>query len=239
MTQFYIQTKALRYGLLKEPKKWRLPVKRFRFLAVLLLAGLLSMSCGDDDGGSSGGSGVADTDPNLNAAIQQAVDEVNQQAAAEQAATTEATSAGARGSYNFDLRFIQTVQPCASCGIWFDSAQLVINYSGDNNKPYTKVQRGNLLIKQASGRVGRFQANLSSIPASAAINKATLFMRLNTAEGIANSDNSSVIEVYDNPTGAFVRRITAAEDIKGKGYSKGNPNVPIDFTAYAKQVFGQ
>ena len=101
------------------------------------------------------------------------------------------------------------------------------------------MQRGNLLIKQASGRVGRFQANLSSIPASANIQRATLNMRLNTAEGIANSDNSSVIEVYDVPTGAFVRRITAAGDIKGRGYSKGNPNVPIDFTAYAKQVFGQ
>lgn len=214
-------------------------MKRFRFLAVLLLAGLLSMSCGDDDGGSSGGSGVADTDPNLNAAIQEAVDEVNQQAAAEQAATTEATSAGTRGSYNFDLKFIQTVQPCASCGIWFDSAELVVSYSSDNNKPYRKVQRGNLLIKQASGKVGRFQANLSSIPASASIIRATLNMRLNTHEGIANSDNSSVIEVYDNPTGAFVRRITAAGDIKGKGYSKSNPNVPIDFTAYTKRVFGQ
>ena len=64
-------------------------------------------------------------------------------------------------------------------------------------------------------------------------------MRLNTAEGIANSDNSSVIEVYDNPTGAFIRRITAAQDIKGKGYSKSNPNVPIDFTAYTKQVMGR
>ena len=64
-------------------------------------------------------------------------------------------------------------------------------------------------------------------------------MRLNTHEGIANSDNSSVIEVYDAPTGAFVRRITAAADIKGKGYSKSNPVVKVDFTAYAKQVRGQ
>lgn len=213
-------------------------MKRFRFLAVLLLAGLLWISCGDNDGGSSGGSGVADSDPRVNSATQETAAQQSQQAATEQAATTEAASTAARGSYNFDLRFIQTVQPCASCGIWFDSAELVVNYT-DDNKPFRKVQRGNLLIKQASGRVGRFQANLSSIPASTTITKATLFMRLNTAEGIANSDNSSVIEVYDNPTGAFVRRITAAGDIKGKGYSKGNPNVPIDFTAYTKQVFGQ
>jgi hypothetical protein len=205
-------------------------VKRFRLLAVVLLAGLLTLSCGDDDGGSSGGSGVADSDPNLNTA--------NQQAATEQEETTEAASTASRGSYDFNLRFIQTVQPCASCGIWFDSAELVVQFTS-SNKPFRKVQRGNLLIKQASGSVGRFQANLSSIPASAVISRATLNMRLNTAEGIANSDNSSVIEVYDVPTGAFVRRITAAADIKGKGYSKANPTVPIDFTAYTKQVFGQ
>jgi hypothetical protein len=201
-------------------------VKRFRVLAVLLLACLLTISCSDDDGGSSGGSGVADTDPNLNTAPQEA-------------ATTQAAPTEAIGTNDFNLRFNQTVQPCASCGIWFDSAELVVEYSGDNNKPFRKVQRGNLLIKQSSGKVGRFQANLSSIPAGAAIKRATLNMRLNTAEGIANSDNSSVIEVYDAPTGIFVRRITAAGDIKGRGYSKGNPNVPIDFTAYAKQVRGR
>ena len=213
-------------------------MKRFRLLAVVLLAGLLSISCGDDGGGSSGGSGVADSDPRLNSANQKTAAQQNQQAPTEQAATTAAATTAASGSYDFNLRFIQTVQPCASCGIWFDSAELVVQYS-DNDKPYRKVQRGNLLIKQASGRVGRFQANLSSIPAKATIIKATLFMRLNTAEGIANSDRSSIIEVYDVPTGAFVRRITAAGDIKAKGYSKSNPNVPIDFTAYTKQVVGQ
>lgn len=213
-----------------KPLKWRLPVKRFRFLVVLLLAGLLTISCSDDDGGTSGGSGIADTDP---------LNPPTQQAAAPEAAATQAASGAAIGTNDFNLRFVQTVQPCASCGIWFDSAQLVVQYTGDNNKPFTKVQKGSLLIKQASGSVGRFQANLSAIPAGALINKATLNMRLNTHEGIANSDNSSVIEVYDAPTGAFVRRITAAADIKGRGYSKSNPVVPIDFTAYAKQVRGQ
>ena len=205
-------------------------MKRFRFLAVVVLAGLLALSCGDDDGGSSGGSGVADSDPNLNTA--------NQQAAADQAATTEAAPTGSRGSNDFNIRFIQTVQPCDSCGLLFDSMELVVQHTSDN-KPFTKVKRGYLLVKQASGRTVTFQANLSSIPASAVINRATLYMRLDTAEGIANSDNSSVLEVYDVPTGAFIRRITAAGDIKGRGYSKANPNVPIDFTAYTKQVFGQ
>ncbi|MCI5121746.1 MAG: hypothetical protein D3908_11250 [Candidatus Electrothrix sp. AUS4] len=67
-------------------------------------------------------------------------------------------------------------------------------------------------------------------------------MSLNTHEGIANSDNRSVIEAYDYSSGSkgsFVRKITAAGDIKGKGYSKSNPHVPIDFTSYAKQVHGQ
>jgi len=215
-----------------KPLKWRLPVKRFRFLVVLLLAGLLTISCSDDDGGTSGGSGIAETDP-LNPPTQQAAAQENVEAAATQAAA----GVGA-GTNNFCLVFKQTVQPCASCGIWFDSAQLVVQYTGDNNKPFTKVQNGNLLIKQASGRVGRFSADLSRIPAGAVINNATLNMRLNTHEGIANSDNSSVIAVSDC-SGASIRNITAAGDIKGRGYSKGNPVVPIDFTAYAKQVRGQ
>ena len=62
-----------------------------------------------------------------------------------------------------------------------------------------------------------------------------------THEGIANADNTSVITVFDCSSGSqgpVVRTITAAQDIKGKGYSKANPNVPIDFTAYAKQVNG-
>ena len=89
-------------------------MKRFRFLAVLLLAGLLTISCGDDDGGSSGGSGVADTNP-----LQQ---KTNEQAAAAEAATTEAADAQAAaavpgGRNDFNLSFKQTVQPCASCGI--------------------------------------------------------------------------------------------------------------------------
>lgn len=206
-------------------------MKRFRFLAVLLLAGLLTISCSDDDGGSSGGGGVADTDPNLNTP-QAAAAQENVEAEA-----TQAAGAAAAGSNDFCLTFKQTNQPCASCGIWFDSAQLVVQYAG-SNKPYIRNQSGGLLIKQASGSVGRFKADLSSIPAGSAISNATLYMRLNTHEGIANSDNSSVIAVYDC-SGAKIRDITAAADIKGKGYSKSNPNVPINFTTYAQQVHGK
>ncbi len=198
-------------------------MKRFAFGVLLLLAGLLIVSCGDDDdGGTAGGSGETAA------------------AAAPAAAQPVAQSApAAAGSKNFSLLFEQTTQTCADCGVWFESAELVVRYTGDNNQPYRKFQQGNLLIKQSSGRVGRFEADLSAIPASSTITQATLFMLLDRDEGIANADNTSVIAVYDfssGTRGGLIRNITAAQDIKGSGYSKANPNVPIDFTAYASQV---
>lgn len=59
------------------------------------------------------------------------------------------------------------------------------------------------------------------------------------AASLANSDSTGVITVYDNSSGqkgGVVRTITAAGDIKGRGYSKSNPTVPIDFTGYAIHV---
>ena len=208
-------------------------MKKFRLLVVLFVIGLFMISCSDDDGGTAGGSGIATSNPLA----------VAPAATAETAATTAAAQGApaATGSNNFSLLFLQDVQPCASCGIWFDSAELVVTYAG-SNKPYTYRKNGGLLIKQSSAKQGRFQTTLASIPAGSAITKATLYMRLNSHEGIAGSDNSSVISVYDfsgGSRGPLVRKITASGDIKGAGYSKSNPNVPIDFTAYAKQVHGQ
>lgn len=197
-----------------------MPVRKFQFLLVLLVAGFLMISCGDDDdgGGTAGGSGTVQS-----------------------AAVAPQGAPAAAGSNNFSVLLEQTTQTCADCGVWFDSAELVVQYAG-SNKPYTYRQNGGLLIKQSSGKTGRIQTSLASIPAGSAIIKATLNMRLNSHEGIANSDNTSVITVYDfsgGSKGPVVRTITAATDIKGKGYSKSNPNVPIDFTAYAKQVHGR
>ena len=211
-------------------------MKKFRLLVVLFVIGLFMISCSDDDGGTAGGSGIATSNP-------LAVAPAATAATAETAATTAAAQGApaATGSNNFSLLFLQDVQPCASCGIWFDSAELVVTYAG-SNKPYIYRKNGGLLIKQSSAKQGRFQTTLASIPAGSAITKATLYMRLNSHEGIAGSDNSSVISVYDfsgGSRGPLVRKITAAGDIKGAGYSKSNPNVPIDFTAYAKQVHGQ
>jgi hypothetical protein len=140
----------------------------------------------------------------------------------------------AAGTGQFSLVFSQTVMPCASCGIWFDSAKLTIEHSEGT---FTSSRSGSMLIKKTRGSAN-FNADLSGIPASATIQKATLVMSLNTHEGIANSDFKSVIAVHDS-SGNFVRNITASDDIRGKGYSKGNPHVPIDFTDYARKVHGQ
>jgi hypothetical protein len=151
--------------------------------------------------------------------------------------TDEAPASASTGTGKFSLAFYQTVMPCSSCGIWFDSAKLVIEHSSGT---LSSSQSGSLLIKKTRGP-GSFYADISSIPASSTIRKATLIMSLNAHEGIANSDNRSVIEVYDKSSGSrgnLVRTITATRDIKGRGYSKSNPNVPIDFTNYAKQMHG-
>lgn len=167
-----------------------------------------------------------------------ASDEDTVTAAPQAVSAQKAQTSSSTGTGKFSLAFYQTVMACASCGIWFDSAKLVVEHSAGT---FTSSQSGSLLIKRTRGP-GYFNANMSSIPASATIRKATLIMSLNAHEGIANSDNRSVIEAYDYSSGSkgnFVRTITAAGDIKGRGYSKSNPHVPIDFTSYAKQVHGQ
>lgn len=168
--------------------------------------------------------------------IEEAQDMVVAGAAAD--APEKAQETAVAGTGEFSLVFSQTVMPCDSCGIWFDSANLVIKHSDGT---FTSSQSGSLLIKKTRGP-GHFHADLSTIPASATIQNATLIMSLNAHEGIANNDYTSVIEVYDNSGGSsgdFVRTITAKDDIRGKGYYKGNPNVPIDFTDYARKIHGK
>jgi|GEM_PF-2109026 len=136
---------------------------------------------------------------------------------------------------DFNLVFEMSHQSCSSCGIWFDSAELVIAHSQGR---FTARQSGSLLIKEAPYFQGRFSANISSIPPSSTIQSAILYMLLNADEGISNDDFTSSISVYGDIGGSrrYIREITAQDDIKGSGYSKANPNVPIDFTAYARQV---
>jgi len=151
-------------------------------------------------------------------------------AAAEESSAAQAATSNKMARANVDLTFKQTYQPCPDCGLQFDSVELVIVHSQGT---FTKRQ-GHMAIKQAPNRVGHFVADISSIPRDAQIVNAKLNMLLNRAEGIANGDSSSVIGVYGKS--GFVREITARNDIKGKGYSKANPMVPIDFTSYARQL---
>ena len=136
---------------------------------------------------------------------------------------------------DFNLVFEMSYQSCSSCGIWFDSAELVIEHSEGR---FTAQQSGSLLIKEKPYRQGRFNADISSIPSSATIESATLYMHLNRDEGISNDDFTSKISVHGYIGGSlnYIREITAQDDIKGKGYSKANPVVPIDFTDYARQI---
>lgn len=149
-------------------------------------------------------------------------------------AETETAESGDR-SGDFNLIFEMSYQSCSSCGIWFDSAELVITHSKGR---FSAQQSGSLLIKEAPYFQGRFNADISSIPQSAKIRSAILYMHLNHDEGISNDDHTSSISVYSDIGGStrFVREITARDDIKGRGYSKANPIVPVDFTEYAKQL---
>ncbi len=231
-----------------------LSVRFFASVAVLVSVLLLS---GCDDGSSSSGGDALNT---LVTAHEDSVDGTTQSQTGEstpetqtldltsnepeeapaQAATAPAQAAQAATTSNqkargpFDLTFKQTHMPCPDCGIQFDSVELVIVHSQGT---FTKRQ-GHMAIKKGPYRVGRFTADVSSIPRDAQIINAKLNMLLNRDEGIANGDNGTVISVDGLIDGRStrVREITASGDIKGKGYSKANPMVPIDFTSYAKKL---
>lgn len=151
------------------------------------------------------------------------------------AAPTTAPPAGGPGTDNFSLVLEQSYQSCDSCGIWFDSAELIVKHEWGT---YRSSQRGNLLVKKEPYHKGQFVANLNAIPDGATIYSAILYMRLNAVEGISNDDFRSTLSVYGRLNGSLVylREITARDDIKGRGYSKANPVVPIDFTAYARRL---
>jgi len=203
------------------PKKWTTPIMEFGSLpAHAITSGALEETL----------------DEIVAAATSEAPEEAQETAVRATAsdAPEETLDMVAAGTGTFSLVFSQTVMPCASCGIWFDSAKLTIEHSEGT---FTSSQSGSLLIKKTLGP-GYFRADLSGIPASATIQNATLVMSLNVHEGISYDDYTSVIEVYDS-SGNFVRNITASDDIRGKGYDKGNPHVPIDFTDYARKVHGQ
>ena len=172
----------------------------------------------------TGSKGVS-TDP------EEVVDSPAPEAAVAVAAALEKEPRG-----EFHLLMDQTHLACSQCGLNFDSAELVIEHSEGTFKAY---QSGSLHIKSGPYRQGRFRADISSIPPTATILRATLYKRLNKREGIASVDHSSefVVKGYVNGSLIHVKNFDIQHDIKGRGYSKGlKPVVPFDYTEYAKKL---
>ncbi len=189
----------------------------------------------------------------------------------------------------FNIIIRQTVQACSSCGIWFDwqgvdsqKPRLVVVYehlgqphtveyrhglSGMDNAhsifttPQNSGTKHSLLVKQTPVRNGLFRADISDIPAAATIVSATLHLHLDTDEGLAYSDHSSVLQVHacDRPWdwdhvtwtnydsglawsqaggdfGPLIREIRAQEDLHARGFNKANPDAHFDFTAHVQQL---
>lgn len=148
--------------------------------------------------------------------------------------STSTSTTASRDNNQFSLVFEQTYQPCRDCGMWFDSAELVIQ---TDKGTFRYNQIGSLQIRQNAKLKGYFRADISAIPNDAQIQSATLTMRLNRDEGLANEDFSSRVSVsgYINGRLQYARDLTAS-DIKARGYSKANPAVPFDFTQFAKRL---
>lgn len=133
---------------------------------------------------------------------------------------------------------------------------------GDPGPPEERLH--SLLIKDSPRRVGLFLADMSDIPVEAEILEARLHLHIHTGEGLANSDHSSVLAVYECPVlwrwtevdwtnasegvgwttaggdmGALIREIRAQEDLWDQGFNKANPNASFDFTDYVRELQGR
>ena len=138
------------------------------------------------------------------------------------------------GTQRFKLELKQTVLPCGGCGWLIDSTELVIKHEQGT---FRKKGPSKFVIKLGQ-KAPIVNIDFSSIPTSSAIKSADFYMVFNVHEGIANADYKSVVEAYGwiNNKRELVRTLYASKDIKDRGYSKANPRVPFDFTAYAKKL---
>ena len=118
-----------------------------------------------------------------------------------------------------------------------------------------------LFTRKGPKRTGLLRFDISDIPPSENITKATLFLHIHKKEGLAGSDYSSVLEVWTCPKiwnwdevtstlydagkrwdasggdfGSKIRDLRAKEDMKDRGFSKGNTDANFDFTAYVQQL---
>jgi hypothetical protein len=189
------------------------------------------------------------------------------------------------GPLVFNIILRQTVQDCSECGVWFDwqgrqddKPKLVVDFEDsdglrtsiyqhglggtENGFAYTLSPDGDnakhsILVKLGPQRTGLFRADLSDIPPNATIQKATLHLHIQTDEGLADVDTTSVLAVHEcerdwswdhaswthwnsgavwaqpgGDFGTFVRDIRAKEDIRDRGFGKANPDVDFDFTPH-------
>ena len=196
---------------------------------------------------------------------------------------------GANPPLVFNIILRQTFQECVACGIWFEwqgeqenKAKFVVQFESLGSVHENTYQHGlngmenafayflgaandqfkhSIIVKQAPQYTGLFRADISDIPPDATITKATLYLHINTIEGLADADNSSVLSVHEcertwdwdyaswthydegatwtqpgGDFGVFVREIRAKEDIRDRGFSRASPNVDFDFTPYVLQL---
>jgi hypothetical protein len=252
-----------------------------------MLAACSTSEHSNDKGGAVDAGEPTDADPND---AGDPVDAAPNDAAPNDAAQPDSgDDAATAGPLVFNIIIRQTVQACSGCGIWFDwqgvqsqKPRLVVEYQHlgqphtaeyqhelngmDNAHSFFISQQNDgakhsILVKQTPRRNGLFRADISDIPAAATIVSATLHLHIETDEGLANSDNSSVLAVhvcdrpwnwdhvtwtsYDNGLawsqaggdfGALIREIRAKEDLHDLGFSKANPNAHFDFTAHVQQL---
>lgn len=117
--------------------------------------------------------------------------------------------------------------------------------------------RHQMLIKQAPLRNALLRVDASEIPPDAVITDAKLHLHLHSHEGLANSDRTSVLTVYECPQewdwetvtwsqatstepweraggvyGRVIREIHAGRDMHERGFNKGRPSGFFDFTEY-------
>ena len=133
------------------------------------------------------------------------------------------------------FEFRQTVMHCPEeCVFLFDSIKLII----ETDKGTVEREGPRFVVREDAGIVGSAEWDISEIPAGATIQKATLWMEFDQAEGIAGADETSVMEVYGFYQGqpVLIRTLHAGNDIKAKGYSKSNPLMPVDFTSYMRNI---
>jgi hypothetical protein len=134
-------------------------------------------------------------------------------------------------------------------------------YIEPGDPPGDETHRHSILVKDSPVRTGLFRTSITAIPLNAEILYASLEFHIHTEEGLANSDNSSILEVWSCPTdwdpnevswtharsdlewlepggdfGTLIREIRAGQDMHDAGFSKANPDASFDITEHVRAL---